>query len=226
MVRRPEIPSSVTQRASSSSSLSFASPERQRAARQRMTKWRSTRAFGVAHDHLAVACEPDRLDGERRLLAHLAYRRFVQGLADFHGAARETCRGSAPGFARAAPPVPAVADDRRADREIGALRIGSAIGQVRYRFSSRSTAACGAAASPASASASPLITAPARAISGLSEATVVCARLLRGRLGQTGAHGARGWLPAQPSWCRPACRDIAHRWIGGLVGGDGHFAGP
>ena len=124
-----------TQRASASSSLSAGSPASQRAAKARITKWRSTRSSCVAHDHLAPAGERDRLDGERGLLLDLADQRLVQRLARLDHAARQAEAGPLRRRAGAAHHQHlSVAHDGGAHGEKGAVGI-AAVGHEAFAMS-------------------------------------------------------------------------------------------
>ena len=128
----------------------------------------------VAHDHLAVAGERDRLDGERGLFAHFADDRLEQRLAGFDDAARQRVEVERR-LARAAYHQHlAVADDGGADGEIGTLRIGARVGHAIIVSSIRRRPP--AARTRSFSADSPLIIAPARAISGFNQAMAFPAR--------------------------------------------------
>src|SRR6185437_10865538 len=132
-------------------------------------------ALRVAHDHVALAGEPDRLDLELRLLTHLAHHGVMQGLAKLHGAARQRVEvlrrhARAPHHQHFA-----VADDGGADREIRPIRIGADVAHVIGRCINPSMTACIATVSWLSGSRSPLMTAAARAINGLRQVTACAA---------------------------------------------------
>ncbi len=71
----------------SSSSAGMPSPETQRQAKGRITKWRLMRPSACALDVLAVARKPDRVDDDLRLLHHLAHERFLSVFARLDHAA-------------------------------------------------------------------------------------------------------------------------------------------
>jgi hypothetical protein len=82
----------------------------------------------VAHDHVALAGKPDRLDDKRGLLGHLTGDRLQERLAGFDRAARQ-CIKIERRLARAPHHQHlAVAENGRADRENWTLRIGSLVG--------------------------------------------------------------------------------------------------
>ncbi len=87
MVGRPASSAGSSQHASLSSSFRTGSPKPQCAAKQRITKWRSTRCVGVAHDGLAKARQRHRLDDQAGFFAHLARDRLFEGLAELDHAA-------------------------------------------------------------------------------------------------------------------------------------------
>ena len=97
----------------------------------------------VAHHHLAVAGERDRLDRHRGLFLDLAHQRFDQCLAGLDHAARH-----GPDAERGAARAPrdqhaAVTDDGGADGEKGAVGIGAGVGCGAHRRNIASIAACG-----------------------------------------------------------------------------------
>src|SRR5262245_24348730 len=121
----------------------------------------------VTCDHLAVACEGDRLDRQRGLFTRFAEDGIDEGLSGLNGAARQGVKVKR-GIAR--PPDEkhlAVADDGGADCQVGTLRVVSLFGHAFYRFISLSTTSCGVYA--LFSSESPLMSAPARAISGFNQ---------------------------------------------------------
>ena len=125
-------------------------------------------AVTVTHDHFPMAGKRDRFYGERGFLAHLADDRFVEPFPGFDCAARQ-CVEMLAGIARAPHHQHlAITDDRRADRKEMPIRVGAGIGHLTVR--ALVIRGLGAFGSATLASVSPLITAPARAISGLSEA--------------------------------------------------------
>src|SRR5262245_44933613 len=96
----------------------------------------------VTCDHLAVACEGDRLDRQRGLFMRFAEDGIDEGLSGFNGAARQGVKVKR-GIAR--PPDEkhlAVADDGGADCQVGTLRVVSLFGHAFYRFISLSTTSC------------------------------------------------------------------------------------
>ena len=155
-------------------SLRTGSPASQRAAKHRMTKWRSTRpsssrtitsrwpASATGSMSSAVSSRTSRMTASIKLSRRLRPRRPASVEAE-----RRLAR--APHDQHLA-----VADDGGADREEGPLGIGSCVSHAQSSASSvdRPTA-CGDAAAVTS-SVSPLMTAPARAISGLSHAARHC----------------------------------------------------
>ena len=91
-------------------------------------------AFLVAHDRFAVPRERDRLDVERRFLAHLANNRLGKLLAGFNATAWQSVKVDRR-LARATHDQHlAIADDGCAHRQNRALRISSFVGHARYRF--------------------------------------------------------------------------------------------
>ena len=212
----PASSAGASQRASSSSSLSTGSPASQRAAKHRMTKCRSTRPCA---SRTITSRWPASATGsivERGLLAHFARHRLDQRLAGFDHAARQ--RVDAERRLARAPHHQhlAVADDGGADREIGALRIGSRVGIFRMIVAHprvEHASICGSSAVDhrlrriGAGVGSPLITAPARATSGLSQAAARSASAMADSGGRSAAHRRAGCLQHGGHGAGQACRD-------------------
>ena len=81
--------------------------------------------LGVPHDHFAVAGQRHRLDCKLGLFAHLADDRFNERLAGLDTAAGQREQSMRRSACPAHHENVAVANDGGADREIGAIRIGS-----------------------------------------------------------------------------------------------------
>ena len=91
-------------------------------------------AFLVTHDRFAVPRERNRLDVERGFLAHLANNRVGKLLADLNSAAGQGVKVERRLARTVHDQHLAVAEDGCAHRKKGALRIGSLVSHVLYRF--------------------------------------------------------------------------------------------
>jgi hypothetical protein len=85
---------------------------------------------GIALDHLAIACQHERLDFEAGLFADLADHRVNERLTEFDPAAGQGIEAMGGRRGAADDQHPAVAEDGGADREIGPRWINSRFGAV------------------------------------------------------------------------------------------------